>query len=157
LHFRILNAFKTSGVIGKDLLIAENWDPLNDRYQIIDPLHQRRFRKALSDIVARQKEALEVEKKDEKLRETERGYYELLEQFEKMKMGTGAPYQLPKKIEQWKPIEVFYFLKTSEHKDSFATFVKPFALRNISGRDFANPASLVSSKHIFFTSILQFK
>lgn len=77
----------------------------------------------MDELIARQKTLSADEK-----------YNELRKQCDQLNQKS-PPYTLPRKIEQWAAVDVFYFLTHGKHADALEKFLRPLANRRIDGKE----------------------
>lgn len=121
--YRYLKKFQQSGITGKDLLIMEEKEFVQ-QLGIDLANHRKRFSLHL----------LKLQNYHEK-HVTERLYYEMEMLYQErllLEVRGSSPYQLPLSISTWKTFDIFVFLKLSgnEHLEKF---LKPVALSELTG------------------------
>ena len=123
-----IESFKDLGVRGIDLLAADDDDL--ESFGIKVPLHITRARTCINQLRNDQKRKEDIAA----VEKSEQRYTDLKEKYEKQKERVPA-YTLPRKIEFWKTLDVFTFLKMQEEEteEDVSMFIKPFALGTVHG------------------------
>lgn len=131
--YSYLAHFRRLGVNGVDLLSASD-EILSTEYGIKSALHLNRARLHISKLISfqekidKERDALSALKKSEQaFFDMEAAYVELTRR--------QPPYQLPNKIDAWRPIDVFFFMKQPANNETLAMFLKPLALKKIGGKE----------------------
>lgn len=119
--FRYRSSFRDIGVRGLDLLSAGKEEITH--FGIVDPVHVRRFEVSLEQLKALQNSL-----------EADAGYNDLRKQCEDLKTKS-PPYNLPKKMEFWAPVDVMWFLSQERYAKTLHMFIKPLANNFIGGKE----------------------
>lgn len=132
---RYLAACRKETLRGSDLLDMD--DSLFEQLGIVSAIHKKRMTKHLECLKVYQKQyELEKEAYEASLK-TDQPYFEMDRKLrEALAVAPNGIYALPLKIESWKPIDVFAFLKMPVHEEKVAKFIKPICLTGIDGEQF---------------------
>ena len=103
-------------------------------FGIVHSVHINRAKTSISQLIVYQQAYDKKLKKEQKLREKERPYYDILDEAAALK-AKNPPYQSPYNIKYWKAVDVFLWLEAKENVSQLGLYVKPFALERISGKE----------------------
>lgn len=70
----------------------------------------------------------------QKTLDTDAGYNALNKQCDELK-SKSPPYALPKKMEYWAPVDVFFFLSQEKFALTLGMFIRPLANSSIGGKE----------------------
>lgn len=157
---RYLAHFRRLGVTGVDLLSVTD-EMLKEEYGISSALHLNRARLYISKLIAFQEKKDKERDAHEALKKSEQAYFDLEDAYAEL-LQRVPPYQLPQKVELWRPIDVFFYMKKAENQETLGMFLKPLALKKIGGKELlelvtsGKPIVSVISSFTFLFSILVF-
>lgn len=103
-------------------------------FGIDHPIHVNRAKTSVNQLVIYQQAIDKKLKKEKKLREKEKPYFDLLDEANVLR-AKDPPYQSPRNIKYWKSVDVFMWLEAKENVNQLGLFIKPFAIERVSGKD----------------------
>eukprot|EP01040_Poterioochromonas_malhamensis_P014141 gene14141-15634_t len=127
-----ISQFGKFGIRGIDLLSST--EKQLAEFGIVHSVHINRAKTSISQLIVYQQAYDKKLKKEQKLREKERPYYDILDEAAALK-AKNPPYQSPSNIKYWKAVDVFLWLEAKENASQLGLYVKPFALERISGKE----------------------
>lgn len=104
------------------------------QFGITSPVHVSRATTCLAQLVNYQKTVDAELVAQQALEKAESAYFETEKKYVDLVKRTPN-YQLPKKMELWTRVDLFYFLKKEENYEHFHAFLKPVAMSKLDGKD----------------------
>lgn len=127
-----VSQFAKFGIRGVDLLSFTE-KQLND-FGIVHSIHVNRAQTSINQLIVYQQSFDKKLKKEQKLRQKEKPYYDLLDEV-KLIREKNPSYQSPYYIKYWKAMDVFMWLESKENLAQLGMYIKPFAMERITGKD----------------------